>query len=76
VILRPQGIGQFEFVVLASLRASQLKRGCRPRVEGHHTVAVTAQLEIAGGTVVALPPAPPPATPPSADDASESAAGS
>ena len=55
MILRPQGIGQFEFVVLASLRASQLTRGCRARVDGLHTVAVMAQLEIAGGTVVALP---------------------
>jgi hypothetical protein len=55
VIMRPQGIGQFEFVVLASLRASQLTRGCQPRVAGDHTVAVMAQLEIAGGTVVGMP---------------------
>ena len=56
MIIRPQSIGQFEFVVLASLRASQLTRGCQPRVAGPHTIAVTAQMEIAGGTVAALPP--------------------
>jgi DNA-directed RNA polymerase subunit K/omega len=37
----------FEFVVLSSLRAAQLHRGCTPRVEQSPKVAVTAQLEIA-----------------------------
>ena len=45
----------FEFAVLASLRASQLVRGCSPRVDGIHTVAITAQLEIAGGMIAGLP---------------------
>jgi len=56
VITRPVGIGAFEFAVLASLRAAQLCRGCSPRVEGDHCVAVTAQMEIAGGTVVSQDP--------------------
>jgi hypothetical protein len=59
VIHRPLSIGAFEFVVLASLRASQLTRGCLPRIDGDHTVAMTAQLEIACGMVVASHTAPP-----------------
>ena len=51
MIQRPACFGKFEFAVMASLRASQLTRGCLPRVEGGHTVAVTAQLEIAEGKV-------------------------
>ena len=53
VISRPDGIGAFKFAVLASLRAAQLCRGCSPRIEGAHSVAVTAQMEVAGGTVAA-----------------------
>ena len=51
MINRPDGIGVFEFAVLASLRAAQLCRGCAPRVDGDHCVAVTAQMEVAGGVV-------------------------
>ena len=58
MIHRPDGFGAFEFAVLASLRAMQLCRGCQPRIQGEHTVAVTAQMEIAGGTVGPLDPAP------------------
>jgi hypothetical protein len=54
VIQRPHGVGVFEFAVIASLRASQLRRGCAPRVDGNHGVAVTAQLEVAGGRVSRL----------------------
>ena len=54
MISRPNGIGAFEFVVLASLRAAQLMRGCRPRIDGDHTVAVAAQMEIADGSVVGM----------------------
>jgi hypothetical protein len=42
----------FEFVVVSSLRAAQLMRGCTSRVEGDHKVIVTAQLEVASGAVV------------------------
>ena len=58
MIQRPAYFGKFEFVVIAALRASQLKRGCLPRVDGDHTVAVTAQLEVAQGKVPPLPAAP------------------
>ena len=53
MINRPDGIGAFKFAVLASLRAAQLCRGCVPRVDGDHCVAVTAQMEVAGGAVAA-----------------------
>lgn len=53
MINRPDGIGAFKFATLASLRAAQLCRGCLPRVEGGHSVAVTAQMEVAGGAVAA-----------------------
>jgi DNA-directed RNA polymerase subunit K/omega len=49
-------MGRFEFVVLATLRANQLNRGCLSRVDGIHLRAVTAQLEVAGGHVVRLLP--------------------
>lgn len=49
---RPAGIGAFQFVVLASLRAAQLTRGCLPRVEGDHKRTVTAQLEVSQGKVL------------------------
>jgi len=48
---RPAGIGAFQFVVLSSLRAVQLQRGCVPRVEGVHKVTVMAQLEVSQGMV-------------------------
>ena len=58
LIQRPVGFGAFEFVVLATLRAAQLTRGCVPRVDAGHTVAVTAQIEIASGKIASLPAAP------------------
>jgi hypothetical protein len=51
VIQRPPGVGAFQFVVLASLRAAQLMRGCRPKVDGPHKATVIAQLEVSGGIV-------------------------
>jgi len=36
---------------LATLRAAQLIRGCRPRVDGTHKAIVTAQFEVAAGKV-------------------------
>ena len=52
VTQRPSGVGTFQFVVLASLRAAQLMRGCRPKVDGDHKAAVIAQLEVSEGKVV------------------------
>ena len=54
MVLRPDGMGRFEFVVLARLRAHQLNRGCLSRIDSVHLRAVTAQLEVAGGHVVRL----------------------
>jgi hypothetical protein len=51
VIHRPPDVGAFQFVVLATLRAAQLMRGCTPRVEGPHKATVTAQLEVSAGKV-------------------------
>ena len=52
-------LGAFHFSVLASLRAAQLMKGCRARVEGLHKHTVMAQLEVAAGKVTqALTPVP------------------
>jgi DNA-directed RNA polymerase subunit K/omega len=51
VVQRPTQINAFEFVVLAGRRATQLSRGCLPRVIGSDKVAVTAQMEVAEGKV-------------------------
>ena len=55
MIQRPPGMGAFQFVVLAGLRAAQLKRGCRPRIDGEHKGIVTAQFEVAEGMVMEVP---------------------
>ena len=54
MIQRPTHIGAFQFVVVASLRAAQLTRGCVPKVDGLHKVTVTAQLEVSEGRIVAI----------------------
>ena len=54
MIRRPDGMGSFEFVALASLRAAQLMRGCTPRVTENHSTAMTAQLEVAEGKVTSV----------------------
>jgi hypothetical protein len=55
VINRPVGFSAFEFVILSSLRAAQLMRGCTPRIESTHKRIMTAQLEVAMGKVVRAP---------------------
>jgi hypothetical protein len=50
-IQRPAGMGAFQFVVLSKLRAAQLMRGCRPRVDGMHKPTIIAQLEVSEGKV-------------------------
>jgi hypothetical protein len=52
LIPHPPGVGAFQFAVLASLRAVQLTRGCRPRIDGIHKNIVIAQLEVSQGKVV------------------------
>ena len=52
-IRRPDNIGKFEFVILATQRAAQLMRGCIPRIDGStHKAIVIAQGEVAAGMVV------------------------
>lgn len=65
MIQRPPAVGAFQFVVLATLRAAQLIRGCQPRVDGTHKPIVTAQIEVADGKVrQSLDPPVPVAEPP------------
>lgn len=65
MIQPPPDMGLFQFVVISTLRAKQLVRGCVPRVNGSHKVTVTAQIEVAEGKVAAVDGAvaPPPAAP-------------
>ena len=58
MIQRPPGVGKFQFVVLATLRAAQLMRGCRPRIDGIHKATITAQLEVSEGKVTQVPAGP------------------
>ena len=55
MIHRPPNVSAFEFVVLAGLRAAQLKRGCVPKIDGVHKIITTAQIEVAAGKVVREP---------------------
>lgn len=48
---RPCALNRFEFVVVSSLRAAQLLRGCTPRVPPGHKVTVTAQQEVSQGKI-------------------------
>jgi hypothetical protein len=52
MIHRPSDMGGFQFAVLATLRASQLMRGCLPRVGGNHKATIIAQYEVAEGKVI------------------------
>ncbi len=58
VIDRPDHMAAFEFVVVSSLRAVQLVRGCTPRVPAGHRHTTTARAEVATG-MVRREPAPP-----------------
>ena len=55
---RPVSIGSFEFVVVTALRTAQLMRGCTPRAATSVKHMVTAQREVAAGTVARVPPDP------------------
>lgn len=58
MVERPVGMNQFEFVIVSSLRAKQLMRGCIPRVAVGHKVITTAQIEVATGKVAKADPVP------------------
>ena len=51
MVHRPADTNPFEFIVVASLRAAQLMRGCTPLVEPASRVITTAQLEVAAGKI-------------------------
>ena len=55
MVERPAHLSKFEFVILSSLRAVQLLRGCTPKVDGVHKRVVIAQMEVANGLVVRVP---------------------
>ena len=55
LIPKPIDMNRFEFVVLSSLRAAQLMRGCTPRVEVSLKMTRTAQREVAEGKISGLP---------------------
>jgi DNA-directed RNA polymerase subunit K/omega len=46
-----KNMNAFEFVILSSLRATQLLRGCTPRVAASDKVTVTARREVQAGEV-------------------------
>ena len=51
MVPRPASSNAYEFVTVAALRAKQLLAGCTPRLEGDHSVATMAQMEVAAGRV-------------------------
>jgi len=51
LISDPRGMGVFELAALAARRARQLQRGCLPKIDRPHTLAVTALLEVITGKV-------------------------
>jgi len=51
MVQRPVHMNPFEFVIVSSLRAAQLMRGCIPRIVSTQKVIMTAQLEVAAGLV-------------------------
>ena len=51
MVHRPAIGNAFEFVILSSLRAAQLMRGCSPRVPIGTKPIVTAQMEVAEGKI-------------------------
>lgn len=59
MIQRPVEMNAFEFVVVSTLRAAQLMRGCTPRVTGTQKTIMTAQLEVAAGKVARMVSPPP-----------------
>ena len=58
MVHRPADTNVFEFVILSSLRAAQLMRGCTPRVGLGGKPVTTAQREVAEGKVVREVPLP------------------
>ena len=51
MVTRPVHLNAYEFVALSALRAQQLLAGCTPRLDGEHSAAMMAQMEVAAGCV-------------------------
>lgn len=51
MVNRPVHLNAYEFVAVSALRAQQLLAGCVARVEGEHSAATMAQMEVAAGRV-------------------------
>jgi DNA-directed RNA polymerase subunit K/omega len=51
MVVRPVHLNSYEFVVVSALRAQQLLAGSVARVDGDHSPATTAQMEVALGHV-------------------------
>ena len=56
MVIRPIHLNAYEFVVVSALRAQQLLAGCVPRLDGPHSAATMAQMEVAGGRVIRSDP--------------------
>ena len=56
MVIRPIHLNAYEFVVISALRAQQLLAGCVPRLDGPHSAATMAQMEVAGGRVIRSDP--------------------
>jgi DNA-directed RNA polymerase subunit K/omega len=58
MVTRPFRMEAFEYVVIATLRAQQLMKGCVPHLEGVHKATTMAQMEVSAGKIVrAIPDA-------------------
>ena len=55
MVNRSPASNAFEFVMVASLRNQQLRRGCLPRVPGNHKLITIAQMEVVAGKVARIP---------------------
>jgi DNA-directed RNA polymerase subunit K/omega len=51
MVARPVHLNPYEFVAVSALRAKQLLAGCTPRLEGDHSPATMAQMEVAAGCI-------------------------
>jgi DNA-directed RNA polymerase subunit K/omega len=51
MVIRPVHLNAYEFVAVAALRAQQLLQGSTPRLDGAHSPATMAQMEVAAGCV-------------------------
>jgi hypothetical protein len=51
MVSRPPHMNAYEFIAVSALRAKQLLAGCTPRLDGDHSTATMAQMEVAAGRV-------------------------